>query len=384
MAGDSFSEVTHQSWFGRIGNSIKNVLLGVVLFGVAFPVLWWNEGRSVKRYRTLKEGAGQVIAVQPDAVDNANEGKLVHVSAKAVTEDTLTDDTFGLSLSALRLKRNVEMYQWKESTSRRKKKKLGGGTTTVTTYNYSKVWSSNLLESSQFRKPEGHANPTSMPFPSQSYQADTVTAGAFELADSLVSKISNFSPVQAAQKASLPAALRDRVKPHGDSFYVGSNPQAPAIGDARISFSAALPADVSIVARQTGSTLGPFQTKAGGSLELLQMGTVAADVMFEKAQQQNRVITWLIRLGGFLLMAIGLGLVFKPLSVLADVLPFLGTLVGMGTGLVAFLLALCFSLITIAIAWLAYRPLLGIGLLVGAVIVAGLILGRGKSVRRNA
>ena len=58
-------------------------------------------------------------------------------------------------------------------------------------------------------------------------------------------------------------------------------------------------------------------------------------------------------------MFFGLSMVFKPLSVLADVLPILGDIVEMGMGLVAGLLALICALVTIAIAWLFYRPILG-------------------------
>jgi len=68
-------------------------------------------------------------------------------------------------------------------------------------------------------------------------------------------------------------------------------------------------------------------------------------------------------------MLLGLNLIFKPLSVLADVLPILGTLVEMGTGIVAFIIALVLSILTIGIAWVAYRPVLGISLIVLAVVV---------------
>jgi len=59
-------------------------------------------------------------------------------------------------------------------------------------------------------------------------------------------------------------------------------------------------------------------------------------------------------------------MIFKPLSVLADVIPFIGTLVGGATGIVAFLLAGAGSLTTISIAWLYYRPLIAIPLLIAA------------------
>ena len=60
---------------------------------------------------------------------------------------------------------------------------------------------------------------------------------------------------------------------------------------------------------------------------------------------------------------------FAPLSVIADVLPFLGTLVGWGTGAVSFVLALIISLIIIAVAWLYYRPILAGSLLAAAAVL---------------
>jgi len=57
-------------------------------------------------------------------------------------------------------------------------------------------------------------------------------------------------------------------------------------------------------------------------------------------------------------------MIFKPLSVVADVVPFIGSIVGMGTGIVAFALSAPLSLVTIAVAWIFYRPILGVALLV--------------------
>jgi hypothetical protein len=50
-------------------------------------------------------------------------------------------------------------------------------------------------------------------------------------------------------------------------------------------------------------------------------------------------------------------------------LPFLGDLIAMGTGLFAFLLSLPFTLLTIAVAWIAYRPLLA-GILIAIAVVS--------------
>lgn len=64
------------------------------------------------------------------------------------------------------------------------------------------------------------------------------------------------------------------------------------------------------------------------------------------------------------MMFFGLQKVFRPFAVLGDVLPVLGSIVGMGTGVISFFIALPCALVTIAIAWLVYRPVLGVALLV--------------------
>jgi hypothetical protein len=115
---------------------------------------------------------------------------------------------------------------------------------------------------------------------------------------------------------------------------------------------------------------------------MLELGNASASKMFTSAEEANVVLTWGMRVGGFLLMLIGLSMVFRPLAVVADVVPIIGDLVGMGTGLVAFAIAAPLSLLTIAIAWMVYRPLLGITLVVVSV---GLFFGlRSMAARRAA
>jgi hypothetical protein len=67
FGGGGFTESTTQSWFSRIGNAIKGVLVGLVLFVVSFPLLFWNEGRAVQAYMGLAEGKNSVVSVPADA-----------------------------------------------------------------------------------------------------------------------------------------------------------------------------------------------------------------------------------------------------------------------------------------------------------------------------
>ncbi|WP_319521607.1 TMEM43 family protein [uncultured Desulfosarcina sp.] len=380
MSEDSFTEVSHTSWGGRIKTSFKGILFGLVLFLGAFPLLFWNEGRAVKRYQTLKEGEGAVVSVAPDRVDPANQGRLVHLSGTADTRETLTDSTFAVSQTALRLKRTVEMYQWKETKSTRTEKKAGGGEKKVTTYSYSRVWSSSLIRSSGFKRRSGHENPGSMPFPSQTRNATNVTVGAFKLSPALIQEIDNWKPVSMDASSPVPAALGSRGMIHGDGYYRGDDPGNPAIGDVRITFKAVYPGPVSLIAAQQGSSFAPYAAKTGGTISLLQTGTHSAVDMFKTAHFHNRLLTWGLRAGGMLMLFIGLTLLLKPLSVFADVIPFVGNIVAAGTGLIAFVLALFFGLMVMGVAWIFYRPVLGFSLMgAGTALVVWVIWRRKKA-----
>src|ERR1700678_565941 len=120
------AEIEYTGMGSRLGKSCLGVVIGIVLFLISFPLLFWNEGRAVHRARTLAEGKAAGVDVSPDKVDEANEGKLVHVSGEATPAEppleTLTDPVFGVSAKALELKRTVEIYQWTETTKTEKKK----------------------------------------------------------------------------------------------------------------------------------------------------------------------------------------------------------------------------------------------------------------------
>uniref|UniRef100_UPI004055D23A TMEM43 family protein n=1 Tax=Candidatus Electronema sp. TaxID=2698783 RepID=UPI004055D23A len=377
MQQEHVTEVSRKSWFSRLKEAVKGIAVGFILFIAAFFLLFWNEGRAVKDYKTLKEGAGAVVSALADQVDPAREGKLIHLSGKAVTEETLRDPDFSVTANALRLERSAEMYQWQERSESKTEKKLGGAEETTTTYSYSKAWSESLISSSGFRQQAGHENPGSMPFSSAEQMARQVRLGAFSLPPSLVGKISNFQPLPLSAETPLPEnAAGRKVWRHGNGFYLGEDPNAPQLGDLRISFRIVPPTEVSIVARQSGSSLEPYRSKAGGSIELLQTGTHSAAAMFESAQQSSKMLTWLLRLGGFILMLTGLNLMLKVLSVTADVVPMFGNLVGAGTGLISFLLAAVLSLLTIAAAWVIYRPLIGLSLLAVAAVLIWAVRGK--------
>ncbi|NWK55927.1 TMEM43 family protein [Verrucomicrobiaceae bacterium N1E253] len=370
MSNDSFTETVSTGWFSRIGDSIKGIFLGLLMVVAAFPILFINEGCAVDVRKTLDQGSKEVIDVESSAVDPANEGKLIHLTGQASSPKEIGDKDFRVSSQSLRLEREVSMFQWKESSEEKTKKKLGGGTETTTTYTYTKDWHKGRIDSSQFEKPDGHHNP-SPKVSSSSWTAPDAKLGAFTLNASLIEKIDSFQPIHIHEDntSRQVAASNKKLHIHDGIYYYGKSPDAPEVGDLRISFRhIPSPTEVSMIAQQKGTGFEPFIGKSGASIYMLQVGNHSAQAMIEQAKNSNSTKTWIIRGVGLLVMFFGFSLIFNPLSVVADVIPIAGSIVGVGTGIVSFLLAVPLSLATIAVAWVYYRPIIGIPLLIAAAV----------------
>jgi hypothetical protein len=364
MSDDNFTEVSSEGWLSRIGKSITGMLVGGAMAVIAFPLLWWNEGRSVHTYQGLTEGEKIAVDVSADRVEPSNDGKLVHVTGRAEGKDTVSDSIFAVSAPGLiRLKREVELFQWIEKKESHKRKKFGGGEETTTEYTYKTDWDSKVHNSAEFRKPEGHSNPPPAYKP-QSFSSHDASLVAFRLPDFLINSWSDYKPHPLPAADQLPESLRGKATLRDDWLYVSANADAPQVGDARVKFESIPAGDASVLARQVKDTFEAYATKAGTSIARIASGVHSKESMFASAKSENKMMTWLLRAAGFFLMFLGLTFVLSPLKVLADVIPFMGSVVGVGTGLIAFLLSVIGSSLTVALAWVWYRPLLGVALLI--------------------
>lgn len=364
MSDDTFTEVSHTGWLSRIGKSITGMLVGLILTVGSFPLLWWNEGRSVKTYQGLVEGEKVCVEASAEAIDPANDGKLVHTSARAEAKDAVADPVFGLQFpGTVKLRRNVEMFQWTEHKSTKKRTKMGGGEETVTEYTYRTEWDAKMHRSSEFHKPAGHSNPEPL-YRSENFSAKQVSLGAYRLPDFLIAAWNDYKPLSPPAKETLPEALQSRAQLRDNWLYLSANPDEPKLGDLRIKFESIPAGDASVLVRQIKDTFEPYTTKTETKIARITSGVQSKESMFAAAQSENTMMTWLLRGLGLLLMFLGLVCIFQPLKILADVLPLAGRIVGAGTGLIAFLLAGIGSSLTISLAWLWYRPLLGAAILI--------------------
>ena len=432
----AYQEIKTTGYGTRVGRSFKSIGSSFILFCAATVLLWWNEGNAVKTEKMLSEAEGAYVEMEnPNKKDASLDGELVCATALATTEDSLSDTQFGIGAKAISLQRKVEYYQWTEHAQESSEDKLGGKEVTTTTYTYTKEWTSEPIQSSEFKDPAyQQKNMVLTTFDDSDWWAENVSFGAYKLNESLVRRISSEEPLelaisndllQALDKQTLVAyerfhgpatpktpgtnplpsatvpdsvkvtndsariandsikAVTDSLMAHaenqvslqyvhqaGNMLYIGLVPGAPEVGDVRVTWTQIIPAKVTIISQVDGDTFKPYKAKNGKRFQTLVMGKKDAADIFESAHNSNTFWLWTLRIIGILLVIAGLKGIFGILETLFKVVPFLAGIVGWGIGLVCTVVGIVWSLIIIALAWLFYRPLLGITLLV----VAGLLI----------
>ncbi len=369
-------EVTHTSWFTRLKNALTGIVVGIILIIASSILLFWNEGRAVKTYQSLVEGKAAVVAASAETVDPALEGKLIHLQG-AITPNSDPEDTSSgvWAEGAVALKRNVEMYQWVERQESKTEKKLGGGEETVTTYTYAKEWSATAQKSSDFYNPEGHQNP-SMPVDQAEFIIPDAALGGYVIKGDVLSPLGTATAMEFSDEdaTAIGSALGlGPTKQIAGALYAGNDDKNPAIGDVKVTFERVDLTEASFVAKQVGNGLEEYATSNGYTVFLSSAGLVSSDKLFADAQDANVLISWILRLVGLIFMFAGFAASLKVLSVIGDVIPFVGTIIGFGTSLFSLIATLCLGSLMIALGWFTARPLLSIGiLLAAAAIVAGI------------
>uniref|UniRef100_A0A8D0A8X3 Transmembrane protein 43 n=1 Tax=Sander lucioperca TaxID=283035 RepID=A0A8D0A8X3_SANLU len=371
----------------RLGETAGGTVVGVGLFFLSIYVLFTNEGRALQTASSLDEGLSQVVSLGPfSSLDLQNNNRLVHLSARLRTSQPLHDPNYRVVVQAVKLKRQVEMYQWVEYRES-KDYQEDGETKTETTYSYNTEWKSELVNSRHFDLEMGHQNPSAMAVESVTVVAPEVGVGPFSLSKGLVGQINNFQTLSLRDFSFDPFLSID-----DDYFYHTQNPRRPEVGDVRVRFSFAGlsgetsplgPAQtVSIVAMQRGEQLMPFKTKSGDTLEILYLEELSAEEVFEKELQYNSMKTWALRAAGWALMCLSIQLTMRIIYTLVDWVPILRELVSVGLKIFALCVSCSLSLLTIGAGWLFYRPLVAAAL--GALALLPVFLARsGLPAKKN-
>lgn len=399
---DDVTETTTQGYGSKMANASCGAVFGLLLFFGSFGLLVWNEARTVSRDKDLDDGRADIIDLDLNDLNATSlstlNNKLIHATGPLSTPDVLFDPDFGFTTRSdnstsntkdvLKLSRSVSMYQWVETSSTTTYKDGKGNSRTKKKYSLKKKWSSSLVASSTFRTGNsGTVNPTAFPFDAYIKEAAPIVLGdAVHLSDQVIGMINWYEPYDVNKNIIADSSLQSKVTDYGSNgfFYSASTgvSHAPLVGDTRVAF-AAVPADtVSIVARfeADGGSLDSYPTERGGSILLVKRGSFSANELFTEADEQNTQLAWLLRFLGFLMMFLSICLILNPVAASVDVLPFIGdclegTLQNCLFPAIAFVITVPLWMITISLAWLAYRPSIAIPIfLVCAVILAWIYL----------
>lgn len=340
--------------FSNGANNLKSgcsaVIAGLILFIASFFVLWMNESSFVNAQRMAKFIKANVISITNYSPENNR--KLVHYSGKIQTPAIMADEYVRINTPAL--DREVEMYQWKESSTSK------SSNSSRKTYRYKKVWSSHEINSANFHD-SSYRNPP-MNIKSKSLRAQTATIGEF---DATTSVINALNPTQDLQLGSLRGKYD--IIDNSTLYIPAVKGSRDNVGDYRISYKY-IPVNttVSVISAQSNKTLSAF-INSKFNIALTETGESTAPEMIKNFENKSNLEAMMYRGLGFMLMFFGLLFLTSPITTILSFIPFFGDIGNTAIAMVAFILSLVLSVTTIAIAWVAVRPEIAIPVIIAAI-----------------
>lgn len=418
-----YTEATETSWGSRLGSSIKGIFTGIGLFLLAIVLLFWGEGRYVKQKKAIGEAQDIAITIDAAKLDSANEGKLGVFHGDIKVNDEIVDPVFVTApMKAWRINRKVEFYQWKEIAKSKTETKTGGKQVTTTTYSYQKDWVSSPIDSSSFKKASEHENPPYDPniFRSETVYPEDVSFGAFVLPENKIRSISSqekailVSPeeIKEMPEAQDVAMASSRIAGSSIVYSFYTQPSVPAakavtpdttetttaapdtttaapdtaatakaataataytprIGDCRVTLSYdKAPEKATLLALQDGNSFKDYFSSNGRDVSYARAGIQSKEEVFASLFSSNNMMKWILRFVGLMMMFMGVKMVFEPLKVLSDVIPFFGSIADAGTSIIAWIISIPSASAIILLGMLFYRPFLAIFL--GGILAVGL------------
>lgn len=401
MAEDRFTEVTTKGYGSRLLSAFGGIIGGLVLFFGAFVLLFWNEGRV-----DMSLIAKKAEPISSTEMNTTLENKLVYTTGTLTTDSMIGDGMYLKEGNYVSVKRTVEMYAWEEEAEAKAEKKLGGSEETTTTYTYGKDWTNSPAKSSKFKKPEGHANP-SLGIEGGVNTISSARVGVYSIDPSKAGTPASERLTLTAENTDLgntpetasgttltssgvtmtgTGAMvattnnNDRARLLSNYIYIGKGTiSSPEVGDIRISYEVSRPgSEVTVIGKLSGNKITPY---SDGKNTLYTLSGGSFEEAIQSMAAMHSTMGWVWRIVGFFMMWIGLSTVFSPLSVLLDVLPFLGSISrGVVSG-ITFVVALVLSIVTILLSMILHNIILLILIaLAGLGAVFYMIKQKGKKV----
>ena len=236
------------------------------------------------------------------------------------------------------------------------------------------------VENSSSFEESGHDNPGQMPYEEEVYLANQVELGAFKLSSTQISMLSTNALVTPDATVFLPNgySVVDKYITTASSM---SNPQ---VGDVRVSFKYSNDTDITVLAMQKGESFADYVSAKDKVINELHSGLLSGEEMIDIVETENNIFKWVLRFLGVVLVTAGSAALLTPILMVVSIIPLIGDGIAGILRFIASLIGFAFSMLVIALAWIFYRPLIGICLLAVVVGVIVLIISLIKKGRAKA
>ena len=212
-------------------------IIGIALLFLFAVIAWYGVARLGWQLR--KAAPAPTENAQP-AVDPASEGRRVTVSGRLSVLSAVRDEQLGLSVDAIVLLRNVEMYQWREECAGSDCK-------------YDTAWSSKAIDSSKFHTPAGHENPH-FPLTSARFATGPVRIAGYIVDPDLIAE--QVQPEKyPVRSADLPPNLAVTFHDADGELVTADDTAHPKVGALRVSYRVIPTRTASLTGVQHGQRL---------------------------------------------------------------------------------------------------------------------------------
>ena len=336
---------------GLLDHPSRNAaLVGAALLVLGLVLLGFTE--RADSLRAMGEDAlGGFVRTGESAVPgSASDGQLVLAVGAPQISVPARDAQFGVAVKAPALVRNVEMFQWNETS-------VGGDR------NYELDWFDHPIDSTAFNNASGHGNPGAFPIVAARFDAPVVSVAGFKLAPQLVALIHGpeaFDP----DLSNLPPNMAATFQAHDGTLLTSADPSRPRVGDLRISWMRIAPEYLTVFARDQQGTLVPARDPQGNSIAQVLIGRHSLSDVLTDAPQPPR-FRWARRVLAVLLAWAGV----------AWLLPYRFR----GDRLLSLATAVVPLAVLAAICWIEVRAVATTVLVAVAIVAAVLVAWRARS-----
>jgi len=348
-----------QNFGDKLIGSISGILIGVLIFIGSFVVLYKVEGRT-----DYSKVANKAVEVSQAA---GNEDAFVYLTGELKTSEQIGDDLYLKPGNYAVLNRKVEMYSWVEEQE---------STEDTDFYVYSTEWVEDVPKSAEFNDARGHQNP-SQPNYSKRYVADGVKIGDYEVNADRVS----FPSLESVELKDDMVNIYGTIKivSDKDNSYVYDGRGSftdPQIGDLRYSYSV-LPTGkkATVFGKLSDGMIEAHHGESEGKLYRIFQGSNGDAHTVLRGEYSSS--GWFGKIGSFLLMWLGLGLILKPLSVVMELIPVIGKLGKSALGAITFTVSVILTVVA-SVVFSIIQSWIGLAVIAVAAIGIGIYLNTKK------